>query len=554
VLLLALAALLATARLLGESARRFGLPSVLGELVAGVVLGPTILGAINPTAYEWLFVKHASAKVTLDGFVMLSAVLLLLVAGLEVDLSRALRQGRSATAVAFIGMVPPFAMGFAAAWFMPDFLGIGLSVQQYRLAFAVFTGIAVSITALPVIAKILIDLNILKSDMGMLIMSAAVLNDLAGWIGFALVMALLRGSGNVVGTRLLTLAFLGVMIAVARPLVHRLLPYIQAHWSWPGGMIGFILVVTLLCAAATELIGVHAIFGAFIAGVTVGDSSFLRERTRDTIHQFITNIFAPVFFASIGLYVNFATQFHLPVVAVMLALACVGKIGGCYAGARLSKLVHRESLAVGFGMVAQGTMGVILGQLALQEHLIDQKMFVAIVVVALVTSMIAGPGMQRALRRPQPRTLAGLLTDKQFIARLRSGVVRDVISELSGPAADASGLDPLEIFEAAWRREQIMHTGLGDAIAVPHARMAGLKKPVVVVGRSEAGIDFDAADGKPAHIVCLLITARDDPGSQVELLRSVAQSFADPQARQTALAANTYTEFLAAIRLGESGA
>ena len=237
--------------------------------------------------------------------------------------------------------------------------------------------------------------------MGMLVISAAMLNDLVGWIGFAVVLALLprdpavaaEGHG-VVTTIALTLLFLGAMLTVGRWLAHRVLPYVQSRWSYPGGVLGLVLVIALVSAAFTEYLGIHSIFGAFVAGVAIGDSHHLRERTRDTIHQFVMNIFAPVFFASIGLRINFVASFEFSAVAIVLIVALLGKVIGCYFGAKLARLSSRESWGVGFGMAAQGAVGIILGQLARQANLITDELLVAIVIMALATSLIAGPAMQ----------------------------------------------------------------------------------------------------------------------------------------------------------------
>jgi mannitol/fructose-specific phosphotransferase system IIA component (Ntr-type) len=413
------------------------------------------------------------------------------------------------------------------------------------------------------------------------------LNDMAGWMGFAVVMALIApavggepavsmlaglsqtvdalpgviaaadpagttGGGGAAGVGrilLMTLGFLVVTMTIGRWAFHRALPLIQAHWSWPGGTLSVVLVLTLISAAVTEWIGVHAIFGAFIAGVAIGDSHHLRERTRSVIEQFIMNIFAPLFFASVGLGVNFVSAFNPIAVGVAMVIAFTGKTTGCFIGARLAGFAPRESAAIGFGMVAQGTMGVILGQLALEAQLINDEMFVAIVMVALATSIAAGPGMQKALRQKQARGLGDYLTEKRYVADMKALTSQQAIDELCTAAAESNGLDQARVFAAVWRREQIMHTGLGNGVAVPHARLDEIKEPVVVIGRSAGGIDFDASDGKPAHIICLLLTPGGDHTAQVELLRLVAESFGNPQSMQEALEAKSFTQFLVAIKL-----
>ncbi|MEO1237822.1 MAG: cation:proton antiporter, partial [Planctomycetota bacterium] len=304
------------------------------------------------------------------------------------------------------------------------------------------------------------------------------------------------------------------------------------------------------CAAATEAIGIHSIFGAFIAGVACGDSKHLRRQTVETIEQFINNIFAPLFFAGIGLRVNFIEGFDVAAVVLVLVVAIVGKLVGCYFGAKWAGMSKRESAAVGFGMSARGALEIILGQLALSYGLITEKLFVAIVVMAIATSLLAGPAMQAVLKRKQKRRLEEIISDRLFINQLRSATRRDAIREMSERAADAvdkADLDAQTIDGAVWQREQMMSTGLPHAVAVPHARLPGLTKPVVVVSRSNAGIDFDAPDGQLAEIICLILTPEHDGEAQLELLAAVAEAFEADDTRRRCLDAATFTEFKAAL-------
>ena len=556
-LMVALAVLLGLSRLLGELSRRFKQPMVLGEILAGVLLGPTVLGYLNPGLMDWLFPASFSepGRIALDGFVVISATLLLLVVGLEVDLSTVRRQGKATALVSLFGVALPFVLGFALAFGLPGVLGAGPRGIEAPLPFAIFVGIALSITALPVIAKVLMDMNLAKSDLGMLIISSAMLNDLVGWIGFAVVLALLptdaaAGPEVSVWTTIgLTLLFLGVMITLGRWLCHKALPHIQSRWSWPGGVMGFVSVVALSCAAITEYLGIHSIFGAFIAGVAIGDSSRLRERTRETIHQFVTNFFAPIFFASIGLRINFVSAFDPLAVVLVLAVAFVGKAGGCFLGAKCAGMSKRESMATAFGMTCQGAVGIILGQLAYKAGLINEGLLVAVVIMALTTSLFAGPAMQAVLKTKTKRRLADILTERNILINLKALNATEAITELAERAAAITGLSKMLIAQAAIDRENVVHTGLPNGLAVPHARLKELNKPCLVIGRSASGVDFDSQDGQPAHLIGLLLTPESDPDSQLELLALFAGTFQDESLRSRVFSAQTATEFRADLSL-----
>jgi Kef-type K+ transport system membrane component KefB len=256
-----------------------------------------------------------------------------------------------------------------------------------------FFGTALSISALPVIARILIDLGIFRTQIGMVIIASAMFNDLLGWLIFGFILATLENNslGGVWSTIGLIVAFGVGMLTLGRNLLNRTLPWIQTRLSWPGGVLSISLGLCFLSAAFTEVIGIHAILGAFIAGIAVGDSVHLREEARQIIHQFVTNIFAPLFFVSIGLKLDFMANFNADMVWGVLLLSFIGKISGAYIGARLGGFPNREAMAIGFGMNARGAMEIILGTLALNAGLINETIFVALVIMALVTSLASGP-------------------------------------------------------------------------------------------------------------------------------------------------------------------
>lgn len=546
-----LAVLLAAARLLGEIARTLNQPAVLGELLAGILLGPTVLGHFSPETMAFLFPSTGNVPIALKGLTTLSIALFLLVAGMEVDLSTIWRQGRSAMFVSMGGIVIPFALGFAVALALPMVIEgrtLGREDGADPLLFALFFATALSISALPVIAKTLMDLGLYRSDLGMVVIASAVFDDLTGWIIFAVILAMMGQSHHfeIWQTIALTLSFAAFMLTIGRWIIHRTLPFVQARFSWPGGVLGFALTLALLGAAFTEWIGVHAIFGAFLVGVALGDSQHLRERTRATIEQFVSFIFAPLFFASVGLHVNFYERFELTLVLIVLGIACVGKLVGCALAARLAGMAPRQSWALGSAMNARGAMEIILGLLALQAGLIRERMFVALVVMALVTSMMAGPLMQRILRRKKPKRFTAFVGAGSFIGDLRAADRFKAILELV-PVSGAKGVDLAKVADAVIERERVIPTGLGNGIALPHARIKGLAAPQVAMGLSRQGIDFDSPDGEPAHIICVILTPEEDENTALELYRDILNTFKDKSFRDRTLRVSSYTELLALL-------
>ncbi|AHM61808.1 Kef-type K+ transport system membrane protein [Flammeovirgaceae bacterium 311] len=405
-LLLQLSILLISGRLMAELARKLKQPAVVGEILAGILLGPTVFGMISPIHFGELFPPAGPSALVFDGFVHVAVILLLFIAGLEVELNLVWQQGRQAVYTSMLGLIIPFALGFVFPYYFASFFGREPGAD--RLTFALFVGTAMSITALPVIARILMDMNLFRTRTGMLIIASAMINDLLGWIIFSVIISMI-GTGGGEGMSLtmtiaLTLGFTILMLTAGKGVINRVLPWINRTFAWPGGLLSLSLGFCFLAAAFTEFIGIHAIFGAFILGVALGDSEHMPERAKEIVHHFVNNIFAPIFFVSIGLKVNFAANFDLVLVLVVLVLAFAGKIIGSGLGSYMGGYSKRESLAIGFGMNARGAMEIILGLIALENKIIDQKFFVALVIMALVTSMTSGPLMRMFLKPPKKLT------------------------------------------------------------------------------------------------------------------------------------------------------
>ena len=394
-LLIQLGVMLLMARALAEVARRLKQPAVVGEILAGVILGPTVMGMLEPGWFDALFPPADASGVVLSGIVQVALVMLLFIAGLEVDLHVVWQQGKVALVTSLFGVIIPFAIGFTLPYYFPEYFGFA---QNYSVfIFALFMGTAMSITALPVIVRILMDTNLFKSKMGLLIVSSAMIDDVTGWLIFSVILGMIGKGGHglpLISTVIITLAFASIMLTVGRGVINKALPWVNKKLAWPGGILAVSLAVCFISAAFTEYIGLHAVFGAFIIGVCMGDSEHYSERAKEIVHQFINNVFAPLFFVSIGLRVNFFTNFDLGLTVIIVVIAFVGKVFGCGLGTRLSGLTWRESFAAGFGMNARGAMEIILSIVALENGLINEKVFVSLVIMALVTSMTSGPLMK----------------------------------------------------------------------------------------------------------------------------------------------------------------
>ena len=545
---MALATLLGCAKVAAELMQKIGQPPILGEISVGIFLGPTVLGRYRPHLYETLFPTTGPMPIVLETVTTLGVVFFLLTAGLEIDLRSIFRQGKSALLVSIFGVAFPFGAGFLAAELFPKYLGAESGANP--LIFSLFVGTALSISALPVIAKILMDLNLLRTEMGTVIISSAMFDDLVGWILFSFVLGMMHPpAGGSVGdgvkhTVILVVLFVGLTLTVGRWLIDKILPLLQAHTTWPGGVLGFIFTLTMAGAAFTEYAGIHAVFGAFVVGIAVGESGHLRKRTSQHIHQIVTNVFAPFFFASIGLRTNFVSNFHLGLTATVIGVACFGKLLGAGWGARLGGMDKTSSLAVGLAMNARGAMEIILGILALQAGLIRENMFVAMVVMALLTSLISAPGIHFLIQRRRALTLRDTVTAKLFLPNLAATTRLAALKEMCEVAAEAVSNAPERLFRLVSERERVLASGWENELAVPYARVDGLTQPLVVVAKS-SGVDFDARDGKPARLIILILTG--DNQSQQDLLSDASELFRHREAVERAVGANNFLELQAAL-------
>lgn len=391
--LLQISIMLIFAHAFGRLARRFGQPAVLGEILAGITLGPTIVGLLAPEEQTWLFPIASPTSQALHIVSYLGLIAFVFTAGLEVDIASIKRRSKSTILTSIMGIVLPFTFGFGIVVLWPEFWSFPSGDQ---MTFALFMGTALSISALPVIVRILLDLGLLNREIGTVIMAAATIDDMAGWTLFAFVASRFNSGIDLWPNLGLTA---GLFALTAYVLYNKMRKGILARG------IELISIMMLAISAASEILGLHAVFGAFLAGIVLSLKRESGEQILKKIYPLVMGIFAPIYFVSVGLKTNFAASFDLSITALILMLACAGKIIGASLGSWAGRMPIRDSLAVGLGLNARGAMEIVLATAALEYGLIDQRIFVALVVMALATTMITGFGLPRLMEtRPVSRT------------------------------------------------------------------------------------------------------------------------------------------------------
>ena len=399
-LLVQLALLVAVARIGAELAKRIGLPAVVGELTGGIALGPSLFGHYAPDAFAVVFPPSAQQFHLLDAFGTVGMTLLLLLTGLETDLRLLRNLGRAALIASVMGMVLPFGLGFGLGYFMPAEY---LTDPTGRMLFSLFLATAMSISAMPVIAKILVDLDLTKRNIGLVILSAGVVDDTVGW----LILSLIAGAATHGVVRIedlgLTVAylvgFLAAIIFVIYPLLRVLVRWTTEHFKTVDSDLVLIIVVTFLCAAATERIGVHPVFGAFVAGIVLHQTPRLRRETIARLEAVTFGVLAPIFFGIVGLRVNLWALGGGHMLGIVILVACVGKLVGCSLGAYWGGLRFWEAASIAVAMNARGAMEIVVANIGLSLGILTPQMFSIIVMVAIVTSFLAPVGLRLTMPR-----------------------------------------------------------------------------------------------------------------------------------------------------------
>jgi Kef-type K+ transport system membrane component KefB len=399
VFLLQLGLLLGLALTLGRLAGRLGLPPVVGELTAGVLAGPSVLGHAAPGVSGWLLPSDPGQFHLLDAVGQLGVLLLVGVAGMHVDLGL-MRRNRLAVATVGSGaLLIPLGLGVAVGFVLPATLLAGGS----RPLFAVFLGVAMCVSAIPVIAKTLLELKLLHRDIGQLIINSAAVDDIVGWFLLAVISAIATsgtGSGALTRTAI-GLVVIVVVTLAARPVVRGAM-HLAARSPEPGVTVATAAVLVLLASAGSQALGTEGILGAFLCGILIGSSRQLDRQRLAPLRAFVMAVLAPLFFVTAGLRMDLTALVRPSVLAAGLAvlgIAVAGKFAGAYAGARLARLDHWHGLALGAGLNARGVVEVVVATVGLRMGVLGQDAYTIIVLVAIATSLMAPAMLRYAARR-----------------------------------------------------------------------------------------------------------------------------------------------------------
>ncbi len=397
--LLQILVLLGCARTLGVLFEAIKIPAIVGEILAGILLGPTLFGRVAPSLQLWLFPADEIQSTMLETVSWLGVFFLLLSSGFHVDIKKAIRSGRAAVLIGIVGVLFPIVIGIPV---FSSFDSIYWGDKANALSFTLFLSVAASITAISVVARTLNDLKISKTPKGSLALLSCAINDIFGWFLFAMVISLVTthtmSTFELIGSVMGIIAFVVLSATFGARLLSAAMRKVQATLlPQPAAAQTLIASLGLLCGAITQWLGIHAILGFFLAGTIArsakGVSDDLRKSVSDTLHA----IFVPLFFATLGLKIDFVTGMVLWPTVIFCAVAILGKFGGAWLGARLGRQSQQTSILMGITFIPGGAMEIVVAALALELQLIGRAIFVAIVFAALASSILAGPliGIQK---------------------------------------------------------------------------------------------------------------------------------------------------------------
>lgn len=540
------AIVVAAARLVGRLFQRMGQPAVIGEIVAGIALGPTLLGLLPGDLHLVIFPMEV--RPYLNVIAQIGLILFMFIVGLEVDLSTIKDRRSTALTVSVTSIVLPFSLGMLLAAYLhtnhsvftnPD----GTTETVGFLPFALFLGVAMSITAFPVLARILTERNMHRTSTGVLALACAAIDDVLAWSLLAVVVAVGSSDGSFLDVAKilgLTAVFAAIMLLVVRPLLARMVPWYRREGRLSSDMLAIILVLLLVSAFVTEKIEVHAIFGAFILGTAMprrGAAGLTRE-ILERVEQISLLLLLPVFFVVTGLRVDIGAVGLTGVVELLLILAVAigGKFVGAYTAARFRRVPRRQAGALGLLMNTRGLTELVILTVGVQLGVLDQNLFTLMVIMALVTTAMAAPLLnivypdrmvQRDIAAAEREEL-GEVDAYTVVVSVPDGEQADQAVALAGLAADVAGHErPARVLLCRFLPAQAkleLGGGLGNELAT-----------IATAGDALRRI---------AHEV--------EAGGQVQCT-PVARFSADPVADLAALAANVTADVVLVPHLDADG-
>ncbi|MDD4309070.1 MAG: cation:proton antiporter [Candidatus Cloacimonetes bacterium] len=531
IFLLQFALLLGACKAVGFLLEKIHQPTITGDVLVGLILGPAIFGRYAPDLQLNIFPNEPVQWAMLGTVAWFGNLFLLMETGLEINFSKVWKQRGDAIKLSFIDLIVPLALCFLPFYFLPSSY---LVDPSQRTIFALFIASVMTISALPVAIRGLKELGVLKTDMGFLIVSALTINDIVGWVIFTIILGIFAHGvvefAFVIRLIVLTLAFTLVSLTLLKRIVDKAITLIHTKIGHETGYkTTFIVIIGMLMGAITLKIGIHSLFGFFIAGIVVGEAKHINEQDRHTIHRMVYSIFVPIFFAKIGLQINILANLDIPLVALITILGVASRYIGAYLGAIWAKQDKVNLSSIAISHTAGGEMHIVVAMLAYSAKLINERVFVSVVAASIFSTIIFGPWLSLNLRKVRNKLVNFIFSKGDVFLDNSSSTKDELLKTLIAKAANRIGVPESYLKNEVLTREDQMSTAVGRAVAFPHARLKGLNSSKLFVVKTDYGIDWDSPDGIGVKLVFFTISPLEKPEAQLKLIQSLSMLVRNPK-------------------------
>lgn len=529
IFLVQFALLLGMSKLMGLLFEKFKQPAITGEVLVGLILGPALFGKYFPEWQVWLFPKETLQISMLETIAWLGQFYLLMETGLDINFGKIWKQKGQALTIALTDLIVPVILAFIPIYLIHESFLIDPS---RRIIFTLFVSTIMTISALTVAIRAMYDLNILKSDTGFLIVSALTINDLIGWVVFTIILGIFMRSeiDFITVTKLIvyTLGFTIISLSLMRKYVDKAMTFIHNKFGADTGLkTTFVFITGMIFGAITLQIGIHSLFGFFIAGIVLGEAKHFSENDRFVMNRLVHSLFVPVFFANIGLHLDFVASFNWQLVLLFTFLGIGVRYIGAYMGAILAKQNKSNLQTIAICHTAGGEMHIVVAILAFSYGLLSREIFVGIMVASILTTIIFGPWLAHALKQKRKGLLSVVFGADSVMLDANFSDKQELIEHMSGVIAQKAYLIKETVLDEIALREEQMSTSIGKGVAFPHARLKGLTHPLIYIVRNKQGLEWNSPDNKPVHWAIFIITPQDNPNAQLHILQTISKTLSD---------------------------
>ncbi|WP_319200606.1 cation:proton antiporter [uncultured Ilyobacter sp.] len=521
--LIQLFVILSLSKFFGILLKRIKQPTVTSDILIGVFLGPTILGRVFPAFQLKLFPIDAIQQNMIETVGWLGLFLLLMTTGLEINFSSVWKQKKDALKISLSDIIIPIMVSVFPILLLPDKY---LIMPENRITFSFFVATIMTISAMPVAIRGLHDLNILKSDTGFLIVSALTINDVIGWIIFTIILSIFTQESlqidKIAYIIIFTLLFVYMALFHVKKLLNAFLFKIsEQRLETTAEALSVVILLGIAFGIITMKIGIHSLFGFFIAGILAGESKYFSQKSRTSIEQIVYAIFAPIFFVNIGLKIDFLANFDIFLAFLITAIGIFGRFLGAWVGSFFSKKSKIDKLIISVAHVPGGEMHIVVSLLALEYGLISKEIFIAIVFGAIFSSIIMGPWLAFLIKKSKNISLKEFLSKKLIIQDLDAITPSEAIEKISALISANKKIEYEVIKTQVLSRENMSNTSIEEGIALPHARLEIIDKPVIAFAFSKEGIYWNSPDGKKTKFIFLILTPKNDNIIQLKIIREL---------------------------------